>query len=49
MEKIYLSERDWEFLMEALENPPEPNEALKALMRENYEQIIQHNGSGSSD
>jgi uncharacterized protein (DUF1778 family) len=27
--KIKLSERDWEKVMVALENPPEPNEALK--------------------
>ena len=30
---ITVSEKDWERLMELMENPPEPNEALKELMR----------------
>jgi uncharacterized protein (DUF1778 family) len=28
-----LSEADWNYFMEMLESPPEPNEALKELMR----------------
>ena len=34
---MYLSERDWNALMEMLESPPEPNEALRRLMREDDE------------
>ncbi len=33
-EKIVLSDRDWEIVTSALENPPEPNEALKAAIKE---------------
>lgn len=29
---IYLNEEDWEFFVSVIENPPEPNEKLKALM-----------------
>jgi uncharacterized protein (DUF1778 family) len=36
-EKIVLSERDWEIFREAMENPPEPNEALKAALKEHQE------------
>ena len=32
--KIQLSDRDWEAFVEALDNPPEPNAALKKLMKE---------------
>jgi uncharacterized protein (DUF1778 family) len=32
-----VSEVDWKYFMEMLENPPEPNEALKELMR-NYDE-----------
>jgi uncharacterized protein (DUF1778 family) len=28
-----LSERDWQILMDAMEKPPQPNEALRRLMR----------------
>ena len=31
---IALSDRDWEAFAAAIENPPEPNEALKKLMRQ---------------
>jgi len=34
LETITLSERDWEIFMNLLENPPPPNEALKALAAE---------------
>ena len=30
----FLSERDWEAFMAALEHPPKPNAALKGLMEE---------------
>ena len=30
---IEVSEKDWDFLMDLIENPPEPNEAMKELMR----------------
>ncbi|WP_017721021.1 type II toxin-antitoxin system TacA family antitoxin [Kamptonema formosum] len=36
-ESIVLSERDWDIFVSALENPPEPNEALKAAIKENQE------------
>ena len=36
-ESIVLSERDWEIVTAALENPPEPNEALKAAIKEYQE------------
>ncbi|MCL1474517.1 DUF1778 domain-containing protein [Argonema antarcticum] len=36
-ESIVLSERDWEKFVSAIENPPEPNEALKAAIKENQE------------
>lgn len=31
---IKLSDRDWDAFMAALDNPPEPNDALKKLMKE---------------
>jgi len=31
---IQLSDRDWEAFVAALDNPPEPNAALKKLMKE---------------
>lgn len=34
IEVLRLSEVDWKYLMEMLENPPEPNEALRRLMNE---------------
>ena len=37
-EEIVLSERDWEIFVSALENPPEPNEALKAAFKEYMEE-----------
>ena len=37
-ESIVLSERDWEIFTSALENPPEPNEALKAAIKEYQEE-----------
>ncbi|MBR8838985.1 MAG: DUF1778 domain-containing protein [Stigonema ocellatum SAG 48.90 = DSM 106950] len=37
-EKIVLSERDWDIFVSALENPPEPNEALKAAIKEYHEE-----------
>ena len=36
-EEIVLSERDWEIFVSALENPPEPNEALKAAFKRHQE------------
>jgi uncharacterized protein (DUF1778 family) len=36
-EKIVRSERDWEIFREAIENPPEPNEVLKAAIKEHQE------------
>jgi uncharacterized protein (DUF1778 family) len=36
-EKIVLKERDWEIFREAVENPPEPNEALKAAIKDHQE------------
>jgi uncharacterized protein (DUF1778 family) len=33
-ETITLSDREWEAFAAAIENPPEPNEALKKLMRQ---------------
>jgi uncharacterized protein (DUF1778 family) len=36
-EQIVLSERDWEIFISALENPPEPNEALKAAFKKHQE------------
>ena len=36
-ESIILSERDWEIVTAALENPPEPNEALKAAIKKHQE------------
>jgi uncharacterized protein (DUF1778 family) len=37
VEQIVLSERDWEIFASAIENPPEPNEALKAAIKEHQE------------
>lgn len=31
--RLTLSERDWDAFVAALENPPEPSESLKKLMR----------------
>jgi uncharacterized protein (DUF1778 family) len=36
-ETIVLSERDWEIVTSAIENPPEPNEALKAAIKRHQE------------
>lgn len=36
-EEIVLSERDWDIMMTALENPTEANEALKAAIIEHQE------------
>ncbi|NJK68083.1 MAG: DUF1778 domain-containing protein [Microcoleus sp. SU_5_3] len=33
VEQIVLSDRDWEIFASAIENPPEPNEALKAAIK----------------
>ena len=30
-EPLILSQADWDFMMEVLENPPKPNAALRAL------------------
>ncbi len=32
IETIYLSKDDWEFFLNILENPPEPNDRLKKLL-----------------
>jgi uncharacterized protein (DUF1778 family) len=37
IEQIVLSDRDWEIFASALENPPEPNEALKAAIKRHQE------------
>lgn len=37
VEKIVLSDRDWEIFSSAIENPPEPNPALKAAIKEHQE------------
>lgn len=37
-ESSVLSEKDWEIFTSALENPPEPNEALKAAIKEYQEE-----------
>lgn len=37
IEKIVLSERDWDIMVTALENPPEANEALKAAIKEHQD------------
>ena len=37
IEKIVLSERDWDIMVAALENPPEANEALKAAIKEHQD------------
>lgn len=37
-EQIVLSERDWEIFASAIENPPPPNEALKAAIKEYQEE-----------
>jgi predicted transcriptional regulator len=34
-DEIVLSDRDWDVFESALVNPPEPNEALKAAIKEN--------------
>jgi len=36
VEEIVLSEADAESMLEAIENPPEPNDALKDLMQVQY-------------
>ncbi|MGK7876009.1 MAG: DUF1778 domain-containing protein [Xenococcaceae cyanobacterium] len=33
-ESIVLSDKDWEIFTSVLENPPEPNEALKAAIQD---------------
>jgi uncharacterized protein (DUF1778 family) len=33
METIILSEKDWEIFLKTLENPPEPNDELKKLLK----------------
>lgn len=33
---MIVSEKDWEVLMDLMENPPEPNEAMKELLRGNH-------------
>ena len=38
IEQIVLSDRDWEIFASAIENPPEPNEALKAAIKEYQEE-----------
>jgi uncharacterized protein (DUF1778 family) len=37
-EQIVLSDRDWEIFASAIENPPPPNEALKAAIKEYQEE-----------
>jgi uncharacterized protein (DUF1778 family) len=37
IEEIVLSERDWDIVVTALENPPEANEALKAAIKEHQD------------
>lgn len=37
-DSIILSEKDWNILTSALENPPEANEALKSALEENHKQ-----------
>lgn len=36
--QLVLSARDWELFVSLMENPPEPNEALKSAMREYLEE-----------
>ena len=36
-ESIILSERDWKIVTSAIENPPEPNEALKTAIKKHQE------------
>jgi uncharacterized protein (DUF1778 family) len=38
IEKIVLSEQDWEIVTSALENPPEANEALKTAIKKYQEE-----------
>ncbi len=37
IEEITLSERDWDIVVSALENPPSANQALKAAIREHQQ------------
>jgi uncharacterized protein (DUF1778 family) len=37
IEQIVLSDRDWEIFASAIENPPEPSEALKAAIKKHQE------------
>lgn len=37
-EQIVLSNKDWEIFISAIENPPLPNEALKAAIKEHQEE-----------
>ncbi|MGL5064809.1 MAG: DUF1778 domain-containing protein [Microcoleus sp.] len=37
VEQIVLSDRDWEIFASAIENPPEPNEALKSAIENHQE------------
>jgi uncharacterized protein (DUF1778 family) len=39
-EVTLLSERDWNAFMDALDNPPEPNEALRRAARSHRELIV---------
>lgn len=36
---IYLSERDWTRLLQAIEHPPEPNEALQRALAEHQRRL----------
>ena len=38
----YVSERDWEILMDLVDNPPPPNEALIRAMRHHQEFVTSH-------
>lgn len=37
-EPIVLSSKDWEIFASVMENPPEPNEVLKAAIKEHQEE-----------
>lgn len=41
VEEITLSERDWNIVTSALENPPEANQALKAAIKQHQEKYGQ--------
>ena len=40
-EAIIIGEKDWDIITTALENPPEPNEVLKAAFKEYQQQYEQ--------